>query len=384
MSILRSVSPVTFLVMLMVALFAVGQGLSYPLLAAILAAQGHGEALIGLNAAMVPVGIMVMGLTISPVTARVGARNWAIITALMIAASLLAIGLVQNIWAWFFFRFFLGLAIASQFVIAETWILSMTPAPGRGRVVGFYNFLTSVGFGLGPLLLSLLGTGGLAPFVAAASFSLLVALLIALIYKRLPRWKANAAESNPWSVLPLMMFLGLATVVLGGFDQVILAFFALFMQSRGLDQDQALRLLTVVLASGALFLLAYGWLIDALPRRALWIATLACAAGLPWLLLAAPVHSVWMWPLAAAWGCSIMPIFTLCMVELGERFTGQSLLAANGVFSLGWGLGGIILPPVAGAQMQLFGSQALIWVMSAIMVGMLIIAILRPAQKKLH
>lgn len=370
--------------MLMVAMFAVGQGLSYPLLAAILAEQGHGEALIGLNAAMMPIGIMTLGLTISPITARIGARNWAIITALMLAATMLAIGLVQNIWVWFLLRFILGIGIASQFVIAETWILSMTPAPGRGRVVGFYNFLTSVGFALGPLLLSLLGTRGLAPFLAAAGFSTLVALLILMVYKRLPRWEANSAESSPWSVLPFMLFLGIATVVLGGFDQVILAFFALFMQDRGLDQDQALRLLTVVLASGAVFLLAYGWLIDLLPRRALWIVTLTCAAGLPWLLLAAPVQSIWIWPLAAAWGCSIMPIFTLCMVELGERFTGQSLLAANGVFSLGWGLGGIVLPPVAGAQMELFGSQALIWVMSGIMALMLIVAIFRPTQKTLH
>ncbi len=370
--------------MLMVALFAVGQGLSYPLLASILAQQGHGEALIGLNAAMMPIGILVLGLTISPITARLGARNWAIITALMLAACMLAIGLIQNIWPWFVFRFFLGVGVASQFVIAETWILSMTPAPGRGRVVGFYNFLTSVGFGCGPLLLSVLGTGGLAPFLAAASFSILVALLVALMYKRLPRWDAHTGSSSPWSVLPLMMFLGLATVVLGGFDQVILAFFALFMQDRGLDQDQALRLLTVVLASGAAFLLFYGWLIDALPRRALWIATLGCAAGLPWLLLAVPVQSIWMWPLAAAWGCSIMPIFTLCMVELGERFAGQSLLAANGVFSLGWGLGGIVLPPIAGAQMELFGSQALIWVMSGVMAAMLCIALLRPIQKTLH
>ncbi len=374
---LRAVPWVTFVVMAMVSLFSMGQGLSYPLLAAILARQGHGEAMIGLNAAMTPIGIMTLGLIVSPLTARVGARRWAILSALILGLTMLVIGLVQNIWLWFPLRFVLGVCVASQFVIAETWILMATPSAARGRVLGFYNFLTSAGFALGPSILAWVGTHDLTPFILSACFATGVAVMVACVYHKLPRWKADRAASSPWSVLPLMLFLALATLMIGGLDQVILAFFAIFMQDRGLALNDALQLLSVIMASGAVFMLVYGWLIDVTPRRLLWLATLTSATILPWGLLLLPAQSIWIWPISIALGCSLMPMFILCMVELGERFAGQSLLAANGVFSLGWGLGGIILPPVAGTGMQLFGSQALIWVMSALTGGMLLVALFR-------
>lgn len=374
---LRAVPWVTFVVMAMVSLFSMGQGLSYPLLAAILARQGHGEAMIGLNAAMTPIGIMTLGLIVSPLTAKVGARRWAILSALILGLTMLVIGLVQNIWLWFPLRFVLGVCVASQFVIAETWILMATPSAARGRVLGFYNFLTSAGFALGPSILAWVGTQDLTPFLLSASFATGVALMVAAVYHKLPRWKADQAASSPWSVLPLMLFLALATMVIGGLDQVILAFFAIFMQDRGMALNEALQLLSVIMASGAVFMLVYGWMIDITPRRLLWLGTLTSATILPWGLLLLPAQSVLIWPVGIALGCSLMPMFILCMVELGERFAGQSLLAANGVFSLGWGLGGIILPPVAGTGMQLFGSQALIWVMSALTGAMLLVALFR-------
>ncbi len=373
----RSVPWVTFVVMAMVSMFSMGQGLSYPLLAAILARQGHGEALIGLNAAMTPIGIMTLGLIVSPLTARVGARRWAMLSVLILGLTMLAIGLVQNIWLWFPLRFVLGVCVASQFVIAETWILMATPAASRGRVLGFYNFLTSAGFALGPTILAWVGTDDLKPFLLSFTFATTVAIIIGSVYDKLPRWKADQAASSPWSVLPLMLFLALATMVIGGLDQVILAFFAIFMQDRGMVLTDALQLLSVIMASGAIFMLVYGWLIDITPRRLLWLGTLTSATLLPWGLLVLPAQSVWIWPVSIALGCSLMPIFILCMVELGERFAGQSLLAANGVFSLGWGLGGILMPPIAGTGMQLFGAQALIWVMSALTGAMLLVALFR-------
>ncbi|CAM5651199.1 hypothetical protein MAUB1S_11289 [Mycolicibacterium aubagnense] len=49
----------------------------------------------------------------------------------------------------------------------------------------------------------------------------------------------------------------------------------------------------------------------------------------------------------------------MTIIELGERFTGQALIAGNAAFSLMWGVGGIAMPPLAGGAMALFGAPGL-------------------------
>jgi predicted branched-subunit amino acid permease len=52
-------------------------------------------------------------------------------------------------------------------------------------------------------------------------------------------------------------------------------------------------------------------------------------------------------------------IYTLALVEVGERFSGALLIAANSAFALAWGVGGIAGPPAFGAVMDLVGVQGL-------------------------
>jgi hypothetical protein len=49
----------------------------------------------------------------------------------------------------------------------------------------------------------------------------------------------------------------------------------------------------------------------------------------------------------------------MAIIELGERFSGATLVAGNAAFSLMWGVGGIMVPPAAGTAMQVLGAQGL-------------------------
>ncbi len=59
------------------------------------------------------------------------------------------------------------------------------------------------------------------------------------------------------------------------------------------------------------------------------------------------------------WGAIAFGIYTIALVELGDRFSGALLLAGNGAFGMMWGIGGIFGPPVAGAAMDLIGPEGL-------------------------
>ncbi|ESY66370.1 hypothetical protein X743_28520 [Mesorhizobium sp. LNHC252B00] len=52
-------------------------------------------------------------------------------------------------------------------------------------------------------------------------------------------------------------------------------------------------------------------------------------------------------------------IYTMSIIELGERFTGSTLVAGNAAFSLMWGVGGIAVAPLAGTAMDVLGAGGL-------------------------
>ena len=102
-----------------VTVFAVAQGLTYPLLSFILHRQGVPAGLIGLSAAMTPLGFIVSSVMIPWLTRRFGAAAVAVTCSLVAAAVLALIGWTQDVWAWMPLRFLLGF-FANPPVLAST------------------------------------------------------------------------------------------------------------------------------------------------------------------------------------------------------------------------------------------------------------------------
>ena len=88
-----------------VSVFAIAQGLSYPLLSFILQRQGVSPSLIGLSAAMTPIGFIVSSPLIPALARRFGAGRTALTCAALSAIVLALIGWTQDLYAWFLLRF---------------------------------------------------------------------------------------------------------------------------------------------------------------------------------------------------------------------------------------------------------------------------------------
>ncbi|MGO6907668.1 MFS transporter, partial [Rhizobium ruizarguesonis] len=129
-----------------VTVFAVAQGLTYPLLSFILERQGTTSGLIGLSAAMTPLGFIISASFIPVLSRRVGGGRLAILCSILAALTLFAIAWMQDIWAWMLLRFLLGFFANPLYVISETWLISLTPASRRGRIMGLYSSIVSGGF----------------------------------------------------------------------------------------------------------------------------------------------------------------------------------------------------------------------------------------------
>ena len=357
-----------------VTVFAMAQGLTYPLLSFILERQGTPSGMIGLSAAMTPTGFIVSAPFIPALSCRVGAGRLAILCSILAALSLIAIAWAQDIWAWMPLRFLLGVFANPLYVISETWLLAITPAARRGRIMGLYSSVVSGGFALGPLSLGLAGTEGWPPFLVGIIAFLACGVIVLAVARRLPGMPQEGEAISVGTFFMLAPLLLLAVFVAAGFEQILLALFAVYGAALGSAEQRIASLITCFIAGNAALQIVLGRLAEQFGSRpTLFFCVLATLAGC--LLLPVAFDTWLIWPLFFAWGGVSFGIYTLSLIQLGERFTGQSLIAGNAAFALVWGLGGIAGSPATGVAMQLIGHQGLplsLGLLSGVLVVLLI------------
>ncbi|ESX27204.1 MFS transporter [Mesorhizobium sp. LSJC264A00] len=341
-----------------VTVFAIAQGLTYPLLSFILERQGTTPGLIGLSAAMTPLGFIISSLFTPALVRRVGAARFAVVCSILAATVLIAIAWTQDVWAWMPLRFLLGFFANPLYVISETWLVSITPAARRGRIMGLYSSIVSAGFGLGPLSLGLVGTQGWPPFIIGSAAFLVCGLIVLAVAPRLPdmpREGEAVSVGGFFALAPLLLF---AVFTAAAFEQVLLSLFAVYGAALGSTEQRIASLITCFIAGNAVLQVVLGRAAERFGSKPMMLfCVLACLAG---CLLLPLLFATWLvWPLFFVWGGVSFGIYTLSLIQLGERFTGQTLIAGNAAFAFVWGVGGIVGSPVAGLAMQLTGHQGL-------------------------
>ncbi|MBY5321526.1 MULTISPECIES: MFS transporter [Rhizobium] len=341
-----------------VTVFAVAQGLTYPLLSFILERQGRTSGLIGLSAAMTPLGFILSAPFIPALSRRVGGARLTILCSILAALTLMTIAWAQDVWAWMPLRFLLGVFANPLYVISETWLISITPAPRRGRIMGLYSSIVSGGFAIGPLSLWLTGTEGWPPFAIGIAAFLLCGLIVLAVVPRLPDMPGEGEATTVgrfFALAPLLLF---AVFTAAAFEQTLLSLFAVYGAALGSAEERIASLITCFIAGNAVLQILLGRLAERLSStRMMLFCVLACLASC--LLLPSAFNSWLIWPLVFVWGGVSFGIYTLSLIQLGERFTGQALIAGNATFALVWGIGGIVGSPATGLAMQLIGHQGL-------------------------
>lgn len=341
-----------------IGVFCLTTGLSYPLLALVLEDMGTSTGLIGLSAAMAPLGIIVSSPLIPLLVRRFGA--WVIcVFSLFLAALLLALlAVFKDVMIWFPLRFLLGIANAIIFITSEAWINQLAEPGIRGRIIGFYNTIAAGGFALGPLALALIGSQGWLPFLVGVAGIFMALPIIVIAKDDLPEFngKEKASVFSFFSLAPLLL---LAVTAAALFDQVVMSLLPIYSLRHGVTEATGSLMLTVLIVGNVLLQIPIGWLADRFSRRYLlsWLAfgTAAGSILLSWWI----EGSVLIWPMLFVWGAIAFGTYTVAMIDLGDRFSGALLLAGNSAFGVMWGLGGIIGPSIAGVSMDLIGPEGL-------------------------
>lgn len=336
------------------AAFGLTYGLSAPLIALELDARGVSNLLIGANAAMHAIGVLIIAPQLPHLVARLGLSRTAKL-ALVLAALLLAVfPFAIFLAAWFILRLGLGMASESLFVISESWLSVTTDDRSRARTMGIYVAAMSGGIALGPAILAVAGRSGTLPFFIGALLAL-VALAILVVTR--PQEKPMPAPERGgmheyFAMAPVAVA---ASALNAAIESAGLAFLPLYAIDLGWTESQATLLLTTLLVGAILMQLPVGWLGDRFSRNGL-VQAFALISGLGALAWPMAMTHPWLaWPLLFLWGGCFVGIYTLVLTNVGQRFNGSELAGIFSAMSVAWGIGALTGPALAGAVMHFTG-----------------------------
>jgi MFS family permease len=343
-------------------------GLTLQLIPLIQHAKGTPAWLIGLAAAMGPLGILLSGPFLAHQINRTGAKPVAYLAITIILLSLFGFAATSWLPFWFPLRFAMGVATGALFTVSETWIISFTNDKNRGRIMGFYISILSSSFALGPLILPFTGIEGWKPWLIA-----MVCIACGTLPLTLVNVTSHIGERSHsfFGVFKRAPLLYAAICAATFFDSVFISFFTIFAIAKGVPLATASTMLGFAVIGSALLFYAIGWLGDHWSREKVVVCnsaiTVLCCS-----LLASFITTWLAWPLVLLLFASAAGVYVVSLAAMGDIFKGPDIVAGSAAVAAMWGVGGLVGPPLAGAAIDAFGINAMPYTLAALYASLLI------------
>ncbi|MEN8244466.1 MAG: MFS transporter [Thermodesulfobacteriota bacterium] len=329
-------------------------GLIVPLTSIVLEQRGVPVVAIGMNATIYSLAVLLAGPFFPRIVQRVGMLRAMVAGALLSGVFVFGLWLEESLWYWYLLRFCLGVTGGIHWVSSEAWINAMAPEHSRGRIVGAYATIWSMGIAAGPVLLKFIGVEGAMPFVISGLIMGGASIPLLLVPKD---GRANL-PSRPFRVVPMAAMAPLAAVagfISGFLETAVLALLPVYGLRSGIATSGALILVSVFAVGSFVWQPFVGWVVDKVSFK--MVALLVAAIS----VIAVPlVHFNLKLPLIAGvllfvWGGSVGAYYTLGMINIGQVFKGAELTAASSMFVMAYTFGMVVGPLMGSSSMHFIG-----------------------------
>jgi MFS family permease len=347
------------------AAFALGMGLTLPLLSLILERRGFSGSVNGLNLATAGLAAFLVTPQVPSLMRTFGTATFMAASLILAATALLALFQVQTLWGWFLLRFGLSVGLNGLFVASEFWINQLASDSNRGRYISLYGACISGGFGVGPAILSVLGTHGVAPFAIGSAMLLLALVPILIARKAAPQLDETPGPSTV-TVLRMAPAILSAAFVFGAIDAGMGGLFPVYAVRSGYTETHAALAITAMSIGSFVFQYPLGILADWMNRRTLLIlcaSTGIAGAAVTPFVIAMPLLT---YLLLFFWGGIIMGVYTIGLTILGERFKGRDLASANATYVMLYAIGLLSGPMAEGVALDVWNPHGLMVVLALI------------------
>lgn len=355
-------------ILLLMTVESILSAFTYPYFSLALEGYGLSTWAIGLNASVAGAGILFVGPFLPRAIARYGIMPLA---AGMYALPLLcfaALLVFKDVVVWYVARFLMGACFAALWATTEIWLNAVVDERQRGRMMSVAMVLyTSTQF-IGPMMLSATGIDGAMPIIAAM-FPLAFGVILTFFISTGKPYKLDYPESDSEgfgfrTAFQLARTLTLISFLVGVVTTAIQSLFPLYAISIGLSDSQAAELIAVFGLGEAVLVAAFGLIADMFNRwRFLkW-------SGFPLALLAAGFlffaenHFALIGLLFVSGGI-LGILYTLCLILIGQDFTGHRMAVVSTGLAMAFSLGIIAAGPL-GYLADVFGPIAIPFSLSA-------------------
>jgi MFS family permease len=345
--------------------YGIGMGLTLPLLSLILERMGEPGTINGLNSATGGLAALVVTPFVPRWMARIGAAQFLILALAIASGAMIAIYEAPGLWAWFPIRFVLSSALNSLFVVAEFWVNRLADEETRGRYIAIYSICFAGAYGIGPALLQVIGTHGLAPFAAGAAMLLLAIVPVFFARATAPRLDASS-NTSVFAVIRLAPVAFAAAFVFGAIDAGMAGLLPVYAVREGYSEANAALCVTAMAVGSIVFQYPLGALADRMDRRVLLglcASTGIVGAALTPFAVATPLL---LYLVLFCWGGVILGMYSIGLTLLGERFSGNELAHANAGFVIMYCMGLLIGPAVEGSALDAWNPHGLLVILGAI------------------
>jgi len=337
-------------------------GLIIPLTSIVLEQRGVSVVAIGLNATIYSLAVLLVGPFFPSIIQRTGMLRAMIAGALLSGIFVFGLWIEESLWYWYLLRFFLGVTGGMHWVSSEAWINVMAPEHKRGRIVGAYTTIWSMGIATGPVLLKIIGVDGAMPFVISGLIMGGAAIPLLLV----PRVDQTNLPPRQYRVLQMAYVAPVATVagfISGFLETAVLALLPVYGMRSGIETAAALTLVSVFAVGSFVWQPFVGWVVDKVSFK-----TVALLVAVVPVIVVPLVHinlqlSLLTVVLLFFWGGSVGAFYTLGMVNIGQVFKGADLTAASSMFVMAYTLGMVVGPLIGSTSMHFAGPVGLLVVM---------------------
>ncbi|HUG62131.1 MAG TPA: MFS transporter [Methylomirabilota bacterium] len=352
------------------AITAVGTSMSLglPLLAIVMETRGASTSLIGINTAMAGVASILVTPFVPLVAHRIGAAPFLAIVLVVATATFPLFYVFDDYTVWFVLRFLFHGSINVAFVLSEFWINALAPPGRRGLVMGIYATVLSLGFAVGPAILGVVGSAGVAPFVVGTAAMALATVPVLLALKANPVMD----EKPRGSILRYVVLVPLATfaaLTMGATESGMLSFIAIYGLRIGFNEATAVMLVSAVAVGNIVSQIPLGLISDRVDRRKLLLVIAVIATAIAAMIPLVADVTLLLFASLVVWGGVVAGLYTVGLTHLGARLSGSDLASANAAFILMYSFGMLAGPALVGAGMDVWDPHGLMVVAAAFTFG---------------
>lgn len=349
-------------------LIAVAYGITFPLIAVRLEGTGVGGTLVGLNAAMPPLG-WIIGSALIPylqITLGVPLRRLLQMFLLLGTVALFGLQYAESYEAMTMLRLVFGGSVGVVLRCIEYWINVASDNHQRGRNLSVYSVLFMIALIMGSSAQPEFGSSGWSAFGPPLGLLTVALVLLAL-------WSGEPAPKMDFSIslsqiglaftLPIAL---IAVLAYGLFESVPTTFIEVYVLRNGLEPATAAYSLAAAALGNVLFQYPIAAISDrigrVLPILFCSLAVVAASLVLPSTLYDPNLFLI----VVMVWGGAAATTYSMALAMIGDRFRGSQLVLANAAFGIVYSIGSVAGPLLNGYAITQAGTHGLMFWLAAI------------------